>query len=354
MLLQVTRHRTARPPEPSRGQIERLRVSPDGRKIAYVRVTSPDATLEVASWKGPGPASLVRTWPLGSRRARAVSWAPESDALAVTLGAADPLDAAETIGVVDVSSDALREQPGRTAVWLPHRRGLILAHTDNREIRRWDLDGEEPEPLHQFTGDPVAPALALSPDGSVLVFTTEQAKRSVSEVWTLPLDAAGAPAAAVRLLTQVPGADALIAPFFAPTGLSLGLLVVHPTWHKTGIVVVPDLEGDGEVLYEAAGLDAPIAPAWSATGGALFFFRATPSDDEPAPEGDEAPTETTYELTELDPQSLTMMSLALDSTGPATEPTTSASPPNDVRFLDDGSLVVDGGQEATLLELAPV
>ena len=89
-------------------------------------------------------------------------------------------------------------------------------------------------------------------------------------MWALERDAPGGP----KLVTQIPGSQAHVFPFWSPKGGTLGIFIVHLELDRSALIAVPHLDGEGEVLHESELVDGAEAPAWSPSGATIVFQRA--------------------------------------------------------------------------------
>ena len=115
----------------------------------------------------------------------------------------------------------------------------------------------------QDDGDPqFEPHVAACPDGTRWAFTTRRVEDGLSSVW---VDR--------RLVTEIPGSAVHPCPFWSPDGRQLGLFVVHLEQERSAMILLPDLRGEGEIVYESALVDFPESPAWSPSGRSIAFLR---------------------------------------------------------------------------------
>lgn len=212
--------------------------------------------------------------------------------------------------------------------WMPDGKALVAADFGDRKIRRFAADPGSAEPVDiadlKDDGDPLlAPWIAPSPDGRRVAYTSRRVADQVTEIL---LDGA--------VLTQIPGSAVQPAPFWSADGRSLGVHLVHLEQEKSAILIVPNLEGGGELLYASELIDQPGPGAWSPSGRSIAFFRTkTPK----------------HEFTKTGEPQLVILDVASGELWPLTQPGQASGRP---RFLDDRRLLVDGGRSAHLFEFS--
>jgi hypothetical protein len=79
------------------------------------------------------------------------------------------------------------------------------------------------------------------------------------------------------LLTDVPGVDAFVCPFWSTKGRTVALMITHRERRRSGIVAFRDAAGEGEILYESDQVDPPEPPAWTPSGSRIAFVREAPA-----------------------------------------------------------------------------
>lgn len=281
-----------------------LAFSPDGTRVAYVlRGSAPGAASKGIAWVGVG----------GERGA-------SGEASAHASGSAS----AET------REGAL--SPGLSFSWMPQGEGLIIADPANQRVYEKPLDGPSRSLARVVSdADPQwAPAVAVSADGSRIAFTTRSVRRKISAIWYVDRRASRETA---ELLTEVPGASVRIQPFWSPSGDTLGLLMVHLEQQKSAIVLLPDLEADGDIVYESGLLDLPERPTFSPSGQHVFFFRTI---------------KPSHKFTSAGPPSLFSLHCASGRLAALTTPGDVEGTPH---FLDGRTLAVDATGEVHLFRM---
>ena len=152
------------------------------------------------------------------------------------------------------------------------------------------------------------PHIAVGPKTA---FTCRSVARNVTEVW---VDDAR--------LTEIPGSAVHPCPFWSPDGRTLGLHLVHLEQEKSALLIVPDLKGGGEILYESDLVDLPEPGAWSPSGRSIAFLRTKAPKHEFTKTGDAQPV---------------LLNVATGEFCPLTDPGEVSGRP---RFLDDRRLSV--------------
>jgi hypothetical protein len=174
----------------------------------------------------------------------------------------------------------IRRVDGSGFSWTPGGNALLIADPWKKTLFRYGMDGDDPRKLGLLEDDadlsfPVQ--ISVSPDGASIVYTAGRHNEDVSEVWLIQREK---DVLKGSILTEMPGAGVHILPFWSPKGRTLGLYCVHEEQEKTAIIVIPQLEGEGLVLYESGLLDPVETPAFSPSAHYIAFFRReTPSTD---------------------------------------------------------------------------
>lgn len=323
-----------RPRVPEQAEVGRVRVAPDGRRLAFARHDGDAAGVYVddpAVQTGPMRLVAAEGW-----RVEDLVWSPDGSHLAYLVGGGPPPGGARAVGWVKafVPGEIGRIR-GSALAWSAKSSGVLVADLERQAIVAQSLDPASP-PSEVASidddGDPhFPPHIAPSPDGSKIVFTCRRVADSVAEVW---LVTQGADRPAPSLLTQIPGEAVHVLPFWSPRGVTLGLFMVHLGQSKSGLVVVPRLEGEGELLYDNPLLDDPETPAWSPGSRWIALFHT------PEPE---------HEFTKSGPSRLVLLDTETHDLVGLTGPNEVRGTP---RFIDEKTLVVDGGEVAHVLTFA--
>lgn len=291
----------------------RVRLSPDATRAAWTSdlglhvvdtLRAADAVVENLAWSPDGAYVAASTADLGRPGGhRAVRWIPAY------------------IG------DPSGSTSGASFAWEPKGVWLIVADPWTGEIRRHNTEVEKQQRVCAVRdqGDPLqAPALAVSPDGRRLAFSAMLEDHAEVRIVDLP---SGEP----RLLTELPRPSIRAVPFWTPDSRSLGLLAVDLELGTSGLILVRDLEGEGELLHASELIVPPHLPAWSPSGRRLAFLDVEQPD---------------HEFTKSGPARVVLLE------GGVRRPLTAAGElEGDLRFLDEGRLVVDGGSAACVISV---
>ena len=316
----------ARALRPAETSATLVRLAPDGERLAYV---VDDAVL-VAS---PGAPGVILGAAEEGFRVHDVGWSPDGARVAwatrradadgivwrtrfSVTGGASP-EASVTAAPCRPPAPAIA---GNAFAWTPQGRALLVADSAAGALLRVPVgdDGgtvERIAPLFDDGHPRFPPRIAVCSDGTRIAWSCRRVDDRICEVWTLTRG--GQP----KLLTQIPGSQAHVAPFWSPSGTTLGVRVVHLELDKTAIVVVPRLEGEGVIVHvePVASADAP--PAWAPDGATIVFA----SGDAAAPR-----------------------LVAIDPSTRALHPPLAEGLAGRPWFLPDGRLAVDGAKAATL------
>ncbi len=319
-------HRTVPPPVGKDASIRLCRVSPTDHRLAYVREDGPEGEtgIYVASAFDAVSAKLIV--PMKSGRIQDLAFSPDGTRIAYRV---EPLLGARgTVGwaYVDKPGEVNRVD-GSGFSWTPGGKAILVADPWKKTLFRYSMEDEAPRKmgLLEDDADPAFPVrIAVSPDGAHVVYTAGRHGEDVSEVWLIQREK---DVLKGSILTEIPGAGVHILPFWSPKGRTLGLCCVHEEQEKTAIIVVPQLEGEGLVLYESGILDPIEVPAFSPSAHYIAFFRR----ESPPNERGEGPAKLVF----LDVRRETFAALS-----EADE--LSGTP----RFYADKTLTIDGGSAA--------
>ncbi|HEX7898512.1 MAG TPA: hypothetical protein VF950_12175 [Planctomycetota bacterium] len=228
-----------------------VRLSPDASKAAWTS----DAGLHIAG-RLALPDTLVED----------LAWAPDASGVAVVLADRVPGGQRRIRWVPEYVGDESYSSSGASFAWEGIR--LIVADPWTGELRRHCTETGRQDRVCALRdhGDPLrAPALAVAPDGRRLAFSATLEDRAEIRIVDLP---SGEP----RLLTELPKASIRAVPFWTPDSRSLGVLMVDLESGASGLVLVKDLEGEGEILHASELLLPPSRPAFSPSGKRLAFL----------------------------------------------------------------------------------
>lgn len=317
------------PKGPGGAPVSMVRVAPRGDRVACVVDSGPEAGLYV--WE---PAGAKRIVAIEDFTIEDLAWSPDGDHLAYLRGGGPP----GSYGEVGWASRQAPGELGRASAvsfaWTPKSNALILADPFDKALVRKPIAGPDRQSLAPLPDDfdpQNAPKIALSFDGALIAATCRRAAEDVSEVWIVERKSAGVER---RVLTQIPGASAIVRPLWAPRTATIALYIVHLEQEKSAIVAVPRLEGEGIILYESDFIEPAERPAWSPTGRTIALF------------GVEKPRN---EFTRSGPPRLVLVTNIAEerpAVVPVTEPDEMCG---GLTFLDERRIAVDGGEAAHVL-----
>jgi Tol biopolymer transport system component len=319
------------PPATGDAEADRVCVSPQGDRIAFVRAGEAGYGIYTSDLAG-SPSSVQRVVEDLVLEVEDLAWSPRGSNLGYVLGA--PLGGSPQVGWVSaVQGEWSGRVPGASFAWMPGGDAIVIADPARKSLWIYSVPPGKTRELGSIDDDmdpAFPPRIAISPNGSRIAVTAGRAGEGVSEVWVITRDGA---TIVKSLLTEIPGAGVHILPFWSPTSATLALYVVHYEQHKTAIIAVPRLEGDGVVLYESSLIDPPLSPAWSPSGKTIVLSRVERAPDE----------------TGSSPSRLVLLDAHRETFVPLTEPGEVSGRPH---FVDERTIAVDGGAMAHVLGLA--
>jgi dipeptidyl aminopeptidase/acylaminoacyl peptidase len=305
------------------GTVELVRVSPDGRRLAFYGSDGVDAGVYVCEAESVTAKRLVS---LGGATIDELAWSPDGDHVAYVTGDGLPIGAERHVGWASSRDEGeLGRLPGATFAWGANKPALIVADLAQQEIAHVDLASGDSLLLGEILDDgdlDFPPSIAVSSTGEHIAFSCRSSYHDRCEVWLLARAGSGTER---TLLTQIPGADVGVRLFWSPKGKSLAMNIVHGAVEQTAIIVVHGLKGDGEILHHHDGFDVPLTPAWSPNGRWIALFCSMGWRH--------------LQLAVLDVQARKLF------------PVNGSVLPGTPHFIDDDKLAIDGGASATLLEL---
>jgi hypothetical protein len=268
---------------PPGGATALVRLAPDGKRLGFVRTDGEAAGLYVCA-ATPRPSLAARPAASADDAARLVGapggwfreldWSPDGEYLAFLL-ALEPGSGGAVVGWCSSRRPGeLGRISGASFAWTRASTGLIVTATDVGHVVHRPIAEDRARPLAvlEHDSDPrFPPRLAVSQHEPAIAFSSRSLLHGISELHLAERHGADF---VTRVLTEIPGADAHVFPFWAPGAPHLAFFVVHEEYRKSAIIAVPRLRGDGVVLYQREGLDAPQCPAWSPSGKAIALLGA--------------------------------------------------------------------------------
>ncbi len=235
----------------------RPRFSPDGTRIAYIRIRADETRLAVMTLDG----HLEKTYPPGDRQLIDFAWAPGGRALLFL--------ANDGIWRQPLAGGAAQNIKPGVHLWqssLAVARDVpLLVHPqadDERNIWLYDPD-------HLPTSSPPAAQLigssgydarpAYSPDGRRIAFISNRS--GTRQVWVADADGA-----APRRLTDYAGC-LVLDPAWSPDGKTLAFLAYPGGWANLNLIDIRT--GTLQTIITSPSLD--LEPSWSADGRSIYF-----------------------------------------------------------------------------------
>lgn len=271
-------HRVVSPPVGKSATIRLCRASPVDHHLAYVREDGAEGETGIWVSSSYDALSAKLIVPMKPGRIEELAFSPDGSRIAYRV--APLLGARGTVGwaFVDKPGEVQRVD-GSGFTWTPGGKAILVADPWKKTLFRYSMEDEKPRKLGvlEDDGDPGFPVrISVSPDGAHIVYTAGRHAEDISEVWLIHRDK---DVFKGTILTEMPGASVHILPFWSPKGRTLGLYCVHEEQDKTAIIVVPQLEGEGLVLYESGTLDPVETPAFSPSAHYIAFFRRESAGD---------------------------------------------------------------------------
>ncbi|MBI4951194.1 MAG: PD40 domain-containing protein [Myxococcales bacterium] len=351
------------------GEVDLVRLSQDGARIAFVLEGGADPGI----YAGPVAGPYQRIVAAEGRPVADLALSSSGAHLAYRIPAPEP-GGGDRVGWALATAPGERGSlAGSALAWSPTRERLFVGDGYWHRLTRVEPTRREAHALAAFVHTPhagFAPRIAPSPDGSRVAFTTYNTARDTVYVHSCgrrgqPLDGAlptpaperapdgGADEDAGTQLTWIPGASVHVYPLWSPRGGTLALFLVHVEQQKSGLVVVRDLAGDGEIFYEHDAIDGALAPAWSPSGRRFAFYRhetRSPDATHRAAAGALVDGRAGARCHQPEAQALTLLDLGTRTLSRLALPGEALG---ELRFRGEDELVVDGGRAAYVVGLPP-
>jgi hypothetical protein len=261
----------------------------------------------------------------------ALAWSPSGSHLAYLLGSDVPTGLARNVGVADAAGGEIARLPGAAFCWGAKQPALLVADLQRQRVVHHRFDDGSATEVSDIADDGdvrYPPRLVMAPAGRRVAVVSRQARRGVTELWTLTRTADGWDREPV---TELPGVNVRVEPMWSSKAVSLAMHVAHRTLGKSAVILLPQLRGEGQVLRVHDRLDPPFCPAWSPSGERIACFVAA----------------------QVEPRLCVIDTRAAhpDREPEPAQPAGASVVAGDLRFTDDRTLVVDGGEAAQLLRL---
>lgn len=244
------------------------RWSPDGRSLAFLRRHDNVSALVLLDLV----TGALRTLAAGPAPMRELAWSPDSAAIAFQRQ--EPVDAHPWLSLPSPAPGETWAPPPSVTERLLYRHdtvGILPHATFQTFLVTRDASLRQLTSGDWFSGFYAPPGLAFTPDGAGLVLAASRRADWDQHAGEIPIQHIDLATAAVRQLTDEPGAQA--APAVSPDGRTLAYTAVHERKLSGQIrhVVLRDL-ATGATRLLAPTLDRPVdSLAWAADGSGLYL-----------------------------------------------------------------------------------
>lgn len=272
-----------------------VRLSPDRRRLAFTRQVGADRVAVCVCDAAPDAPAAVWLELRPGWKVRQLAWAPEPEgaappaaALGLVVsrarqarhelcvgwlaGPARPLEVAAEVEAADEPDDpapGLAHVAGHSFAWAAGGRTLLVADVAARQLVAVPVRSRRRIPLAALPDDGhpgFPPHVVPAPGGKRVAFTCRRLDDAASELWVY--EHGRGP----TLLTAVPGSQLCAYALWSPKGRTLALYVVHREQDKTGLIAVPELAGEGVILFRSARAEPACAPAWAPSGRSIVLW----------------------------------------------------------------------------------
>lgn len=305
------------------------RVSPDGTRLAFWVEQGDTCGLYVGDveWAEEIGEAAERVWHADAPGVTDLAWSGDGAYIAMAFAGQTP-----RVGVLKLDGREFAELPGHSVAWAGRGATLLVADPASSRLYMRDMDLGVEHRICEISddGDPAfPPVISVSPDQRRFALVTRRAAENATHVHLAHHDGREWQATPV---TQVAGVTLRVLPFWSPDSTACALYVIDPEQHHTVMIAVPDAEGTGDILYTSDTVDGVVTPAVHPDGRLIAFVRAHARPD--------APSLVENRLVLLDPVE--------HAVAPITE---SADVVGNLRWLDDQTLLVEGGPAVWTVKL---
>jgi Tol biopolymer transport system component len=305
------------------------RLSPDLSKLAFWINAGDQRGLYVGDteWADDLGQAAERIWTADDADLLDLAWSGDGAYVAFVIAGDHP-----RVGVVQLDGREFSHLPGASIAFAGRGATLLVADPAASRLYLKDLDLGVEHRVCEITDDghpQFSPVIAVSPDQRRFALVTRRSAENATHVDLAHHDGRAWQSTPV---TQVPGVNLRILPFWTADSAACGLYVIDPEQHHTAIIAIPDAEGAGDILYTSDSVDAVITPAVHPDGRLIAFVRSHPRED--------APSLSENRLVLLDPVEHAVAPITAD-----------ADIAGRLRWLDDQILLVEGGPAVWTVKL---
>ncbi len=202
-----------------------------------------------------------------------LAWSGDGQWVAFTLTAGPPPGEVRIVAV-RVGDQKKIELAGMCFAWAGNAATLLIADPAASRLYLKDLELEVEHRLSDIKddGDPhFPPVISVSPDQRRFALVT---RRVGDEVTSVHLAHHDGRQWETRPLTDVPGTDSRIFPFWSFDAQSLALYVIDLERKSTAMIALPQRDGPGQMLYTSESIDGFYPPAVHPDGRLIAMVRA--------------------------------------------------------------------------------
>lgn len=253
------------------------RLAPDGQSLAFAVREGKISRVVVERLSGEQSQLAIVEEGLAVEDLR---WAADGRRFAVMLGEDDSAHCKRICMVCAIEQESMRWEPQvaatscawhsdgqRLAVYEAHSQTAVLYGKD-RSVERLGGGRDAGEPRF-------APQMVFAPGGQKMALSLRSAFDDRVSISVCSWADGGYEQS---LLTEIPGHEIHVRPFWSHRGRSLGLLVADEAHEQSGILLFRGAQGEGQVAYHGDVVDVPSQPVWTRDARHVLWFRSEPSE----------------------------------------------------------------------------
>lgn len=202
-----------------------------------------------------------------------LAWSGDGQWVAFTLTAGPPPGGVRIVAV-RIGDQKKVELAGMCFTWAGNVATLLIADPGASRLYLKDLELDVEHRLSEIKddGDPhFPPFISVSPDQRRFALVTRRARDEVTSVQLAHHDGRQWE---THPLTNVPGTDSRIFPFWSFDAHSLALYVIDLERKSSSMIALPQRDGPGQVLYASESIDGFYPPAVHPDGRLIAMVRS--------------------------------------------------------------------------------